>query len=135
MRHVAVFVTYMIFVKTLSAQCNKDTELHLLIKGRSIKDSLITVQELLKLDTVSSNCPWLKLNEITIGLDGLCINTNGNNTIVCPGNVICQDAKKYFEYLKPGAIFWIETHNATNKTGHKLPVRMLALKIVQEGKK
>lgn len=121
-------ITSLFLTTTVGAQALTTKDLRLVLEGRASGDSLVTVEELLKLDKVKGNYPWLTINEITVTMN-ICVNSTGLNPITCSGNVICAEAKQFFPRLRPGAVVLIESINATNRSGHKLPVEPLVLRI------
>ena len=131
MRFVLCFCM-IFFVSIGQGQILSSKDLSLKIVGRNIKDTAITVEELSKIEKIEGNYPWIIVNEITVVLAGICLNATGVNSRTCLGNVICGRAKDLLSYVRhsgSGAIVIIESHNSTNKSGNKLAVSPLFLRV------
>ena len=116
---------------TASGQTLYPKDIKLTIPGRALEDLTITVQQLLKIDRITGNFPWLSVNEITVVVSGVCINSTGVNYETCPGNLICEGARELLKMCRPGAFVFIESYNTTNKSGVKLSVSSIMLKVIR----
>ena len=126
------FIFFFCLVFSTSIVCGQTlvpSDLKLTIVGRDLKDSILTVQELLTIEKIEGNFSWLQVNEVTVVAAGICMNTQGVNSVTCHGNVICKKGKELLRRCRPGSIVFIESNNTTNRSGLKLPVYSIMIKI------
>jgi len=111
-----------------------EKDFKLLIDGKTFPDSTTTIDALLKMKVVKTNFSWISFTELAIYID---FRTNeerthiydGTTITLCKGNFICDEVRTLFKKLRPGNTVVIQAHSAKNKSGSRLIVQDLILKV------
>jgi len=107
----------------------------LLIDDRTFPDSTITISELLQLKKVTTNFLWITFKELAIYIEFKTIEEykssiyDKNTVTICNGTYICDSARSLFKKLRPGNYVTFQASEAPSKSGNKLLVQDLTLRV------
>lgn len=126
---------FLLFSLNVKSQTLTDKDFKLLIDGKT-PDSTITISELLQMKDVEANFSWISYKKLAIIIDFVTDDEHkkgdvydGLEFIVCQGHFICEDVKKLIKGMRPTNTITFQAYEATNKSGDKLNIQDLVLRI------
>jgi hypothetical protein len=127
-------ILFLAFPCAIKSQGLTEKDFNLLIDGKTFPDSTTTIDALLKMNIVKANFSWVSFTELAIYIDFRTDEErkhvyDGTTVTLCNGNFICDDVRKLFKKLRPGNTVTFQANNATNKSGNKLIVQDLTLRV------
>ncbi len=117
----------------LNAQSFTEKDFKILVNGKDLyHDSLISVEDLLKLKTVTANFSWLSIKSINVYIDFRTDEErmhvlDGTASFYCEGNLICDESRKRMKALRPTNTVTIQAYKATDKSGNEVDIPNLSL--------
>ncbi|MEO7308717.1 MAG: hypothetical protein ABIR78_04520 [Ferruginibacter sp.] len=129
-----VFICLIIACSTAKSQTLTEKDFKLLIDGKYINGTAITIEELLKMKSITTNFTWLSFERIVIIIDFRTIDEidhvyDGTMTISCEGGTISEYAKSWFKKLRPTSRVFFLAYGAKNKSGKEITIPDIYLRI------